>query len=205
VDDGGQTARQRDVDSIIEAARSLFAERGPAAVSLREVASRAGVNYGLIHRYIGSKEAMLRLVFSSSSESWTRDFSDADRPGDAIDLLLQPKTDTTYLRMLAHIILEGRDPAELLGSPPALRELVRRLDDEGDRLDDEGAASGMGSVDPRIKAAAITAAGMGWGLFGSHIRVIAGLGELPAEEVDQRIFDYLRQVFAGHQVAVAGE
>ena len=41
---------------------------GPAAISLRDVAARAGVNYGLIHQYIGTKDDLLRLVVQQVSE-----------------------------------------------------------------------------------------------------------------------------------------
>jgi len=56
---------RRDVTvlALVEAASSLFAERGPDGVSLREIAAMAGVNYGLIHQCVGSKEDLLNLVF----------------------------------------------------------------------------------------------------------------------------------------------
>src|SRR5207248_8155711 len=54
--------RDEVVAAVIEAATALFAERGPAAVSLREVAQAADVNLGLIHRHIGSKADLLAAV-----------------------------------------------------------------------------------------------------------------------------------------------
>ncbi|WP_018177440.1 TetR/AcrR family transcriptional regulator [Jongsikchunia kroppenstedtii] len=182
-----QSARQRDTDSIVTAARALFAERGPARVSLREVAREAGVNYGLIHQYVGSKEALLRLVFTRSSAGWADAFSDADRLEDAIGLLLRPKSDT-YVRMLAHLILEGRNPAELEDDTPALQALTRRLESEL-------VPSAPVLPDPRIQAAVITGISMGWGLFGPYLRMLAGLTDLSQDELDRRVYDYVRQVF----------
>ena len=46
--------------AVLAAAGELFAERGPSAVSVRDIASLAGVNHGLIHRHFGSKEGLLR-------------------------------------------------------------------------------------------------------------------------------------------------
>jgi AcrR family transcriptional regulator len=43
---------------IIEAARSVFVQNGYAAVSLRAVARRAGVDPALIHHYFGDKAAL---------------------------------------------------------------------------------------------------------------------------------------------------
>lgn len=183
-----QSARERDTDSIVAAARTLFAERGPARVSLREVAREAGVNYGLIHQYVGSKEALVRLVFSRSAAAWTEAFSAADGLGDAIGLVLQPKSDT-YVRMIAQVILEGRDPAELESGPSALQELISRLETE---LKADVAATS----DPRIQAAVLIAVSMGWGLFGPYLRTLAGLTELSPDELDIRVFNYVRQAFS---------
>lgn len=54
-------------DALLAAALELFAERGPAAVSLREVAARAGTNLGLIHRHIGSKRDLVAEVLEVGS------------------------------------------------------------------------------------------------------------------------------------------
>src|SRR5207248_9502831 len=54
--------REEVVVAVVEAATALFAERGPAAVSLREIAQAADVNLGLIHRHIGSKADLLAAV-----------------------------------------------------------------------------------------------------------------------------------------------
>ena len=52
------------VTAVTEAAHELFTERSPAAVSLRQVAERAGVNLGLIHRYVGSKQDLVEAVLA---------------------------------------------------------------------------------------------------------------------------------------------
>jgi len=45
-------------DQILEAARTLFAERGYQGATMRAVADRAGVNAALVHHYFGSKERL---------------------------------------------------------------------------------------------------------------------------------------------------
>src|SRR5271157_1434984 len=47
--------KEEVVAAGLEAAGELFAEKGPAATSIREVAARAGVNHGLLHRHFGRK------------------------------------------------------------------------------------------------------------------------------------------------------
>ena len=49
--------------AILRAAAELMAEHSPSSVSLREVAARAGVNYGLIHRHFGTKDKLLVALF----------------------------------------------------------------------------------------------------------------------------------------------
>ena len=54
------------------AAAELFRERPPGEVSVREIAQRAGVNHGLVHRLYGGKDALvlavLRQVFRETGE-----------------------------------------------------------------------------------------------------------------------------------------
>ena len=48
--------------AVLAAAAELFAERGPSATSIRDVAARAKVNHGLVHRHFGSKEKLVGAV-----------------------------------------------------------------------------------------------------------------------------------------------
>lgn len=48
--------------AILLAASELFAQHGPAKVSLRSVAAAAGVPYSLIYRFFGTKEKLLAAV-----------------------------------------------------------------------------------------------------------------------------------------------
>src|SRR5438874_13814116 len=108
-------------EALIDAARELFAERGPAAVSLRDVARRAGVNHGLIHHYIGSRDDLLRLVFATSTEHATAEVLQAD---DAVTALRNLRSvggqNSDYSRLLAWALLEGLDPMEFHGRSDAL-------------------------------------------------------------------------------------
>lgn len=47
---------------ILDAARTLFAERGFAGTSIRGVAAAAGVDPALVHHYFGTKEGLFRAV-----------------------------------------------------------------------------------------------------------------------------------------------
>ena len=49
-------------DAILDAAEQLFASHGYTAISIKEIASKAGVNVALIYYYHDSKEALYRHV-----------------------------------------------------------------------------------------------------------------------------------------------
>src|SRR5438874_5342430 len=45
------------IAAVLESARELIAERGPG-VALRDIADGAGVNFGLLYHYLGTKEQL---------------------------------------------------------------------------------------------------------------------------------------------------
>ena len=51
--------RSEQRDRILEAARGLFADRGPEAVTVAEVADAAGVARATVFNHFGSKHALL--------------------------------------------------------------------------------------------------------------------------------------------------
>jgi AcrR family transcriptional regulator len=55
----GERARTR----ILDTAEKLFADEGPAAVTLRSIAAAAGVNVAAVNYYFGSKEKLFEEMF----------------------------------------------------------------------------------------------------------------------------------------------
>lgn len=53
---------------MLRSAADLFAERGLAATSIRDIAARSRVNHGLIHRHFGSKDALVAAVLDHLSQ-----------------------------------------------------------------------------------------------------------------------------------------
>jgi AcrR family transcriptional regulator len=54
---------------IMEAAEELFAEKGFAGTSVRDIAEEAGVNLAMISYYFGSKERLMESLFKYRGES----------------------------------------------------------------------------------------------------------------------------------------
>jgi len=182
-----QIGRDEVIRRLVAAAATLFADAGPDGVSLRQVAAKAGVNYGLIHQYVGTKDDLLRLVFRSVSESAAARFSAAGDLDAVLDTFAgadpQP---SQYVRMLAWALLQGRDAQGLLGRSPALATLLARIDPAPD-----------GSIEARVRVACAVAMGLGWQLFGPFIANGVGLGDASAEELRAQRMAILRSlVFA---------
>src|SRR6185295_619338 len=51
-------------EALLDAAEGLFAEHGIQASSLRAITQRAGANLAAVHYHFGSKEGLVRAVFS---------------------------------------------------------------------------------------------------------------------------------------------
>ena len=152
-------------EALIDAARELFAERGPAAVSLRDVARRAGVNHGLIHHYIGSRDDLLRLVFDTSTVHARKQIEGAVDAGDALRILRAVGGESDeYTRLLAWALLEGHDPAAFHGQSAALDAIAGE------------------SREVRIGLAVAMVQALGWKLFGHYAVTAAGLSTKEAQE-----------------------
>lgn len=104
--------------AVLDATRSLVAERGPDGFSVREIASRAGVNHALVHRHFGTKADVLEQVLTEESRSVVIALAESGLPtsgsasGEVVERLLEVLAGRpTYWRTLAHAVLEAPDVA----------------------------------------------------------------------------------------------
>src|SRR5258708_26954955 len=72
---------------ILAAAVRVFAAQGYEASRVGDVAKEAGVAYGLVYHYFGSKEAVLEAVFR---EQWGRLLAAVAPPREARDRAPEP-------------------------------------------------------------------------------------------------------------------
>ena len=66
---------------VLEAARSVFAEKGVEGASIREIAKRAGYTPGAIYSYFDSKEAIYAALLAESLERLNQLVSTAKAAG----------------------------------------------------------------------------------------------------------------------------
>jgi TetR/AcrR family transcriptional regulator, repressor for neighboring sulfatase len=163
---GVPLGRAEVVAAVLESAAELFAERGPAATSIRDIAARSGVNHGLIHRHFGSKDRLVGAVLDHLGQKLAELLAanaEGSTIGEAVD---------RQLRVLARTSLDGYSIGELQSRFPTMELL---LDAVRTRHSTELGA--------RLAAAHTIALQLGWCLFGDFLRASTGL-----EELDDRTF-----------------
>jgi AcrR family transcriptional regulator len=174
-----QEAKRRQ---IMEAAVRAFARKGYHACRVGEIAEEAGVAYGLVYHYFGSKEEVLEEIFR---DTWTqmlariREVADSGEPADeqvrkVTALLLRTwRRDPDLVRVLVR---------EVTRSP---EQLKRQIDEIGHayqalgQIIVNGQATGefRDDIDPKVAAIVF---------YGALEEVLTGwvMGQLPDEDDD---------------------
>lgn len=155
--------------SLIEAAAALLGEVGPRAMSVRDVATRAGVNHGLVHHYFGGKDGLLRegmkLLVHRHHE-----FASQRRVAGIAPAPLALNEDQNYLRAVARCVLDGE------------MELARTELDEGVSIPNQAlfAYTELQNLDgPTLEMKAdlalAAATEMGWAALEPFLFLVAGV------------------------------
>jgi AcrR family transcriptional regulator len=170
--------RDEVVAAVLDAAERLFALRGPAQVSLREIAHEAQVNIGLIHRHIGSKDALVSAVLDRFRREGVERVHAVGSWDELVDLAFTPTQHFfDYTDLLAWLLLEGVEPTSLTGGESPLDRVVDGQADE--------AATALDV--PRDAVAALLAMAYGWQLFGPYIARTLRYSEDEAAELGRRV------------------
>ena len=164
---GGRNDAGTRVRSIVLShAADLFAERGPAATSLRDIAERSGVNAGLIFRHIGNKDAVVAAVLDYLSE----DLATA-RDAGASREVIEARGERNW-KVIARALLDGFDVGRLQHQFPNIEQLVAAARDQHG---DEYAA--------RVATADALALHLGWRLFGPFLKAATGLDDVQPRDI----------------------
>ncbi|SRX79098.1 putative transcriptional regulatory protein [Mycobacterium tuberculosis H37Rv] [Mycolicibacterium parafortuitum] len=143
---------------VLAHAADLFAERGPAATSLRDIAARSNINQGLIFRHIGNKEAVVAAVLEYLAD----DLAEAQRSGAPRDEILA-RAQRSWT-VIARTQWDGYDVGRLQQRFPNIETLIATA---GRYTDDEPTA--------RLATADALAMQLGWHVFGPFLRIAAGI------------------------------
>lgn len=155
------TGRAEVAAAILAAATELFAERGPAATSIRDIAARSHVNHGLVFRHFGTKEQLVGAVLDELGAR-LRALLSRDAPADELERAMDRQ-----MRVMARTVLDGYPAGKLQtlfpNIAPLLEQVLPRYDDE---------------TDARLALANALALQFGWRLFAPILRSATGIEDV---------------------------
>jgi AcrR family transcriptional regulator len=175
------TGREEVAAAVLEAAADLFAERGPAATSIRDIAARSKVNHGLVFRHFGTKEKLVGAVLDHLGGATT-----AARQRGASDAELEQVMER-HLRVIARTLLDGYPVGQLQTQFPGMSQLLEAVRPQ---FPDDRSA--------RLAVANAAALQFGWRLFEPFLRASTGLDDLTDAELRQSVMAELARMVQPH-------
>jgi TetR/AcrR family transcriptional regulator, repressor for neighboring sulfatase len=181
-------SREDVSEALIEAAAALAGERGSGHVTVRDIATRAGVNATFVHRYYGSKQNLMRAAMQRAQERLaTRIGEVPDIAEGAAAIVHATLRERELIATLTRAALDGVFDV-IPADNPAMALLV-------ERFQREAAGRGRGGRhDPRVVVACLSAVAVGYALLGDYIRHGTGLDGYSDDEAEAMLVAVLRDV-----------
>jgi TetR/AcrR family transcriptional regulator, fatty acid metabolism regulator protein len=140
------TSQEDKRRQIMEAAVRAFARKGYHACRVGEIAEEAGVAYGLVYHYFGSKEEVLQTIFRDTWTQMLARIAEMEAEGDSASeqvrkvtaLLLRTwKRDPDLVRVLVREVTRSPEQLqqqidEIGHANEALERIVRRGQESGE-------------------------------------------------------------------------
>jgi AcrR family transcriptional regulator len=186
--------REATTASILDAAEQLFYERGYDAVTVRDVAKRAGVSHPLVHQYAGSKAEMFRVVLSRNEEFMVSGAPDNPDLLESASLILRyglGQRGRAHARLLVGSALRGVPYDRTAGRFEAIERLVELAERQAGSASQAERAEK--DLDPRLVVACVGSLFLGWVAGESWMRPAAGLEGMD----DAELVDGLERVILG--------
>jgi TetR/AcrR family transcriptional regulator, repressor for neighboring sulfatase len=166
---GGPWGKDEVRRALLDASGRLFAERGVDQVSLRDVASEAGVNVALIDRYIGNREELIRETFADLGHRLAEDVLERPLEGHGFE---PDSTMVRWTRIAAYLAVTGAPVSSVPLADPvvALAQTIQT-------------AYGLDERAARLRGAQILASALGWRLFEPYLIAAGALDATALEEL----------------------
>lgn len=169
--------RESVKEAILGATAELLLKHSPSEISVRAIADRAGVKHPLIYRHFGSKNALILAVHMREVREAAPAIAEIENIEGNLGKFFATLEGNRWRQVsLARAMIDGVDPRLLQDRFPVMERLVKLL---GKRLNAE-----PGSDEPKLIAAALGAAAIGWMIFQPFLEQAAGLNHL--SKSDQR-------------------
>jgi TetR/AcrR family transcriptional regulator, fatty acid metabolism regulator protein len=176
---------------IIDAAVRAFARRGYEACRVGDIATEAGVAYGLVYHYFHSKEEILETIFRDTWNLMLEAIAGVEELGEPADVQLRKviaivlrtwKMNSDLVRVLVR---------EVTRTPHLQSEVteIQQAFDTLERIVARGQEQGVFSEELEAKL-------VGWSLYGALEELMTGwvMGQLPGTDEDVALAE--RSLFA---------
>ena len=163
--DAQPTGRNDVTAALVEAATTLFTSQAPGDVTIRSIAAAAGVNHGLVHRHIGTKLDLARLVVDAASARVKASIVPSADPVDVVmQIIAGAMSEPVFSRVLSWSVLEGLDQGGLRTSSGIVTEAAAIL-------------QRAGVPEPRTVTADLAVRTLGWSTYEDYLFASGLLGE----------------------------
>jgi AcrR family transcriptional regulator len=184
---GGSTAERTPVGreevaaAVLAAAADLFAERGPGATSIRDIAARSKVNHGLVFRHFGAKEQLVGAVLDYLGQNLT-ELLETGAPAEDVEAALDRQ-----MRVMARTLLDGYPAGQLQTRFPNVAVWLERVRPRHD--------SELGA---RLAVANALAFQVGWRLFEPLLRSAVGIDDMTDADLRRAVAAELARIVEPH-------
>jgi AcrR family transcriptional regulator len=121
-------------EALLNSAVTLFATRGPAALSIRDIARHAGVNPALIYRHFGSKQALVAAAIERSQHAlYTESVSPS---GVDVPMVVRFQRLARSSWIIARLLADGWDIRSVRTQFPVLEAVLALYPDRAERVGD---------------------------------------------------------------------
>ncbi|MFO0746860.1 MAG: TetR/AcrR family transcriptional regulator [Myxococcota bacterium] len=179
---------------ILEAARGLIAERGPDAVSLKDIGAAVGVSHTLVVHYFGGYEPLVQEVLKDAVTRFRALLIARVESGEPLDpaswiaMAFDQLRDRTASRLLLWALLSGR-----LEGPDAFFRTDKGLAKVADALEKRLIGT-FGPAAPEratLELTLVIAIAASWGYALGAPALWGGLGREPSQAKDDAARDWL--------------
>ena len=169
--------------AVLDAANELFAARGPASVSVRDIAAAARVNHALVHRHFGPKHKVLQAVLERSARGMAAATDRVTEARAGMQAVFNAAAEhQNYWRALARAVLDGEGARGLQRDFPTINRLTGMLMRERAQAHPDRDQSAV-ALESSVVVGAFSALILGWTLFEPFLMVAVGLDQYKLEKV----------------------
>lgn len=174
--------------AILRAAAELMAEHSPSSVSLREIASRAGVNYGLIHRHYGTKDRLLVALFQEFVLYGGQYIAASDTIHDAIRGTFTADSGG-WARIFSWVALDGVPPEQTFRDTSIMAAFQRLIIEEWESSPEPARRD---RFDPRVVSSFVMLMISVWDFYAPYMRQVDDWTDRTMDEARGEVMELMQ-------------